>query len=802
MSIAMKLTTISSCLLLALTLSLRPVETVQAKGAGADWPRWRGKDLNGTTVETGVFRFDQGYGLEVGWKKPLGSGYSSVSIADGRAVTMFSDSTFDYVVSLDAETGTEQWRFRIDSTYIGHSGSHNGPISTAAVDDGRVYGLGPKGQLFALDAKSGTMIWSKHVVDDYQGKIPFYGFSTAPIVDGDVLAVETGGENSTISGLNKHTGQLLWATGNDTVQYQSPITCRINGQNQLLCVGDNYLYGLNSMSGDRLWEYHHQGRWRSINPVVVSENQVFLNHSRREGVLLEITKSEDGYDVKEVWTTKGIKQTYNTSVLYDGYLYGYSSRFLSCVNAKTGKPAWKSRPPGDGFVILVDGHLVILTKKGSLHVAKATPEKYTELASLQLFDNLTWTPPSFANGRVYARSLREIAAVDIAPVDQLTQVEKPAREFLNENGKFVRFIKKLEATDISAREELAAHFISEQKQFPIIEDERFAHIVYYGDAIDLAVQGDMLNTVQELSLQRVEGTNLFFRSFALEPDARLDYILRKDFDNFVTDPRNPQKVPSYVLPVAEVSELRMGEWERPAHLDEPAGARGTIETFEFESKVLENKRNIYVYLPTGYASGDNRYPTVYVNYGKNAKDMGLMPNTLDNLINSGRIQPVITVFVEAPNSFQEYARNLRDQHAQMFVEELLPHIDGKYRTEANAGNRLFMGADEGAYAAMYAAFKYPGTVSMLAGQSTHLLPRAGGDELTALVRDTEKLDVKFYLDYATYDLQGWKDFNQSFVKLLTEKGYALTSKQVNEGFGFASWRNRTDKILETFFAAK
>ena len=179
---------------------------------------------------------------------------------------------------------------------------------------------------------------------------------------------------------------------------------------------------------------------------------------------------------------------------------------------------------------------------------------------------------------------------------------------------------------------------------------------------------------------------------------------------------------------------------------------------------------------------------------------------MDSLIDAGQISPVIAVFVEAPNSAQEYARGQRDQFAQMFAEELLPHIDDKYRTRANAENRLFMGADEGAYAAIYTAFKYPGTASLLAGQSTHLYPQAGGDELTALVRESEGLSVTFYLDYAIYDTRGdgfhWKDFNESFVELVKEKGFELTSSQVNEGFGFASWRNRSDKILRTFFSTE
>ena len=78
-----------------------------------DWPSWRGKDTDGKASQKGVFKFDQGYGLKIGWKKPLGSSYSSVSIADGRAVTMFSDSTFDYVIALDTKSGDKLWRFEL-----------------------------------------------------------------------------------------------------------------------------------------------------------------------------------------------------------------------------------------------------------------------------------------------------------------------------------------------------------------------------------------------------------------------------------------------------------------------------------------------------------------------------------------------------------------------------------------------------------------------------------------------------------------------------------------------------------------
>jgi enterochelin esterase family protein len=112
---------------------------------------------------------------------------------------------------------------------------------------------------------------------------------------------------------------------------------------------------------------------------------------------------------------------------------------------------------------------------------------------------------------------------------------------------------------------------------------------------------------------------------------------------------------------------------------------------------------------------------IFVNYGNGAIEMGKMPNVLDNLIGK-RINPVIAVFVDSPNSFQEYAREKRAEYAKMIAKELVPYIDKNYRTKADPESRAFIGGDEGGYSAFYTAFKYPDTFRMLAAQSAHLFP--------------------------------------------------------------------------------
>ena len=174
---------------------------------------------------------------------------------------------------------------------------------------------------------------------------------------------------------------------------------------------------------------------------------------------------------REIWEQRTIRNTYNVPVYHDGYLYAYSSRFLVCVDAETGERVWRSRPPGDGFLILVDGHLLIVTKRGALSVVKASPDGYEEVASLELFDDLVWTPPTFVNGSLYARSMSEIARVDILPASRLTDAgaggDPGAEASLVADGQFERFLAEVEAADDKAA--VVDRFLEAVDQFPLIE---------------------------------------------------------------------------------------------------------------------------------------------------------------------------------------------------------------------------------------------------------------------------------------------------------------------------------------------
>ena len=116
---------------------------------------------------------------------------------------------------------------------------------------------------------------------------------------------------------------------------------------------------------------HEGGNGSAMTPVPIGDDQFLLTLDDSYSKAFKITSTDDGVECTETWQSPAIKNTYNIPALSDGNLFAYSTRILTCVDPKTGKPYWKTRKPGDGFLITIDGHLIINTKKGSLCVAKA-----------------------------------------------------------------------------------------------------------------------------------------------------------------------------------------------------------------------------------------------------------------------------------------------------------------------------------------------------------------------------------------------------------------------------------------------
>jgi enterochelin esterase-like enzyme/outer membrane protein assembly factor BamB len=771
---------------------------VASVAVGADWPGFRGPNFDGTVPGETLLQGGSKQ-LEVGWKRDLGPGYSALAVGDGQVLAMFADGDADYLAAFDVATGDERWRYRIADTYAGHDGSHDGPISTPLIGDGRIYGLGAWGHLFAVNASDGKGIWEVHLADDLGGKKPHYGFTTSPLLIDGVLVIELGGEEGkAVAGLAPDTGKVLWTVGDDTIEYGSAIVATLGGQRQVVAAGKDNVWGIAPASGDVLWSYRHEGDegamgGMTVVPVPSGDDRIFLMNKVDSSVMLQVEPKGDGYDVSELWSNNAIKASYVTPVYHDGHLYGMSNRIFACVDAATGEIAWRSREPGDGFPTVVGDQLVMITKGGSLHVAEATPEAYTELARLDLFEEHAWSEVAYAEGHLFARSMAYLARIDPGSGGD---AEARSTEWVART-EFGRFLDELERSN--DKKAAIDAFLAQQDSFPIVEDNGAVHFLYRGEAEDVGIVGDVIGFRREDPMIRAAGTDLFHYSTRLEPNAAATYGYIVDFGEPAPDPMNDRAGSGLF---GDVSWFAMPAWQAPDFLGEAKKNRqGRLEEISWKSDAREGQeRHAQVYLPVGYRStGDRRYPVAYVHHGKEALEVGRMKNALDNLIGDS-VEPLIAVFVHAD---EENPRgDLRnDKYPEMVANELVPLIDEKYRTIADPSGRASVGSGRGANVAMMSAFGHSDVFGRTGAQSATLRPASFAESM----RGADDQPMVIYLDWGTYHLrsphEAWDlaDASREVWQHLREHGYRPAGGEVPEGYSWQCWNGHTDEMLEALF---
>ena len=135
-----------------------------AHSQATDWPQWRGSNRNGISPEKLSARWPAD-GPVVLWRASVGTGFSSVSVSQGRAYTMGNTNDQETVWCLDALTGKEIWKHTYPSK-LGAVYHEGGPVSTPTIQSNRIFTLSKWGDVFCLDAAKGTIIWEHDLRHD------------------------------------------------------------------------------------------------------------------------------------------------------------------------------------------------------------------------------------------------------------------------------------------------------------------------------------------------------------------------------------------------------------------------------------------------------------------------------------------------------------------------------------------------------------------------------------------------------------------------------------------------------------
>jgi outer membrane protein assembly factor BamB len=377
----------------------------------ADWPHWRGPNYNGISDETAWKATWPAEGPKLLWKAATGTGFSSITVANGKAYTMGNfkspdDTEEDVVFCFNAETGAEIWKFKYECP-LAPQHYEGGTLATPTIDGNAVYTISKKGHVFCFSADKGEVLWKTNIVDDLKIQPPTWGFSGSGYIHKDLVIFNVGAAGIAF---NKKTGAVVWKSDNKASGYSTAVPFTVDGKSGIALMTMQEIQAINPENGAILWSYPWKTSWE-INAAdpIFSGSKVFFSSGYNHGAtVLEI---KDG-KLTPVWENKQMRNHFNSCVLVDGYLYGIDGEAgdkatLKCIEFATGTVKWTQQGVGSGSVTVAGKKLIILSNTGLLMTADVTPDAFKLNSKAQVLSGKCWTVVTLANGRLYCRNNKD-----------------------------------------------------------------------------------------------------------------------------------------------------------------------------------------------------------------------------------------------------------------------------------------------------------------------------------------------------------------------------------------------------------
>ena len=413
-----------------------------ALARGDDWPQWRGPRRDGVWRESGILTKFPKSSLDLVWSAEISGGYCGPTVADGRVYVMdrvVKPAQVERIHCFEAKTGNRLWTYSYDCPYRGVQ-YDAGPRASVTIEGGRAYSLGTMGNLHCFDAVNGKVLWHHDTNSEYNIRMPVWGISGAPLVEGDLVIVQIGGEgDACVVAFDKKTGKQAWKSLSDGPSYSAPIVIDQAGKRVVVVYTAENVVGIDPRSGAVYWRHPFPAQRMVIGIAspVLHRNTLFLTNFFDGSLLLEV--GQDALEVKKIWARAGeseretdaLHSIISTPYLSGDYIYGMDSYGeLWCLDLMTGDRVWeslavvpKARWATAHFVENGD-RIWIFNERGELIISKMSAAGYEELSRAKLIDptldqlprrgGVCWSHPAFANRHVFARNGRELVCASLA----------------------------------------------------------------------------------------------------------------------------------------------------------------------------------------------------------------------------------------------------------------------------------------------------------------------------------------------------------------------------------------------------
>jgi outer membrane protein assembly factor BamB len=406
-----------------------PVVTVKAENT--DLPRLMPLDNNHVYNARGLLRAWPKEGPKELWRVEIGEGKSAVTEVGGRAFTAAQFDGKQWALCLNPATGATLWKHEIYPKEWKHI--TNGPVVTPLVDGNRVYvspkmdvAYNPLSPVYCLNAEDGAEIWRS---DDNE----YFGQNDGtPLIVDDTLYIPAGksGKGKILVAVDKLTGKLRWSVSDPQKRdwsygsAASPAYQILDGIPQIICGvygGAKEAWGVSAKTGEFFWSYPTPMHHSLISSPVATGSRVILcggQGSAAFSACLQMFVRDGKLCARQLYRSeKNQVNMYHTVAVLGGAVYGFSGKSLQCTRLEDGRVLWEQTGGDWGLdqtLIVADGLIFALTKKGDLVLIEANQTGYQELGRVATRIKLGIPQqPTLANGRLYIRGDTTIICYDL-----------------------------------------------------------------------------------------------------------------------------------------------------------------------------------------------------------------------------------------------------------------------------------------------------------------------------------------------------------------------------------------------------